>query len=73
MSVPKIFDALIEQTRLRGGCPSVNNISHAAIVCDNIVACWAEVREHAIAAGMSLALAQAIEAMDSAVDSYEKT
>jgi hypothetical protein len=71
MSIPEIFDALIQQTLQRGGCPSVNTVSHAAIVCDNIITCWTEVREHTVKSGMHPELAKAIKAMDAAVESYE--
>jgi len=61
------FDALTEQTRRRGGSPSVRNISEVALAVQNVLACYSQVREQAVVPGMSLGLARAIEAMDSAV------
>ncbi len=66
-SVAEVFDALIEQTRQRGGSPSVREISDAALAVANLVAAYSEVRAFAVEAGMSQALAQAIEKADAAV------
>lgn len=65
-SVAEVFDALIEQTRQRGGSPSVREISDAALAVANLVAAYSEVRAFAVEAGMSHALARAIEKADSA-------
>lgn len=66
-SVAEVFDALIEQTRQRGGSPSVREISDAALAVANLVAAYSEVRAFAVEAGMSHALAHAIEKADLAV------
>lgn len=66
-SVAEVFDALIEQTRQRGGSPSVREISDAALAVANLVAAYSEVRAFAVEAGMSHVLARAIEKADAAV------
>lgn len=66
-SVASIFDALIKQTQQRGGSPSVREISDAALAVDSLVAAYTEVRAHAVQAGMSSALAKAIENADAAL------
>ena len=66
-SVAEVFDALIEQTQRRGGSPSVREISDAALAVANLVAAYSEVRAFAVEAGMSQALARAIEKADTAV------
>lgn len=63
-AVAKVFDALIEQTQQRGGSPSVREISDAALAVSNLVAAYAEVRAHALQAGMSESLVRAIEIAD---------
>jgi hypothetical protein len=35
-SVAQVFDALIKQTQQRGGCPSVREISDAALAVANV-------------------------------------
>lgn len=65
-SVASVFDAMIEQTRQRGGCPSVREISDAALAVAALVAAYSEVREAAVQPGMSVALARAIEVADDA-------
>lgn len=72
-SVAEVFDALIAQTQRRGGSPSVREISDAALAVANLVAAYSEVRAFAVEAGMSQALAQAIEKADSAVALVEGT
>lgn len=72
-SVAEVFDALIEQTRQRGGSPSVREISDASLAVANLVAAYSEVRAFAVEAGMSQALARAIEKADSAVALVEGT
>ena len=70
-AVSKVFDALIEQTRQRGGSPSVREISDAAQAVADFVAAYTEVRAQAVQAGMSPALAKAIEIADSALLSVQ--
>lgn len=70
-SVAEVFDALIDQTRLRGGSPSVREISDAALAVANLVAAYSEVRSFAVEAGMSQSLANAIENADAAVSVVE--
>lgn len=72
-SVAEVFDALIEQTRQRGGSPCVREISDAALAVANLVAAYSEVRAFAVEAGMSHALARAIEKADSAAAQVEGT
>lgn len=67
MNLAKLFDALIEQTRQRGGSPSVRNISDAALAVQQVLGCYTELREQAVQPGMSHGLARAVEAMDAAV------
>lgn len=66
-SVAAVFDALITQTQLRGGTPSVREISDAALAVAHLAAAYTEVRKQAAIAGMSMALAKAIENADSAL------
>lgn len=66
-SVAEVFDALIEQTQQRGGCPGVREISDSALAVANLVAAYSEVRACAVAAGMSEALANAIRNADAAI------
>ena len=66
-AVADVFDALMDQTRQRGGSPSVREISDAALAVQNLVAAYTEVRANAVEAGMSHALARAIEVADAAL------
>lgn len=66
-AVSQVFSALIEQTQQRGGSPSVREISDAALAVDGLIAAYTEVRAHAVDAGMSPALARAIESSDAAL------
>lgn len=69
--VSQVFDALAEQTRQRGGSPSVDNIKDAAGAVQDLVTAYGEVRALAVQAGMSVALAKAIENPDAALAAVE--
>lgn len=64
----QVFNALIEQTQRRGGSPSCREISDLSLRVDDLLAAYTQVREHAVVAGMSQALANAIEAMDGHIE-----
>lgn len=70
--IEQFFDALTEQTRRRGGSPSVRNISDVALDVQTVLSCYSQVREQAVVPGMDLGLARAIEAMDSAVEKLNR-
>ena len=72
-SVAEVFDALIKQTQQRGGSPSVREVSDAALAVASLVAAYTEVRAYAVEAGMSHALARAIENADAAMAVVEGT
>ena len=83
-SISAIFDQLIEQTRRRGGCPSVRQISEASLDVSNLIAAYANLRalimslEKPGTAALMLtidgsALVAAVEAVDLAVAALEPT
>lgn len=65
--IEMLFDQLVQQTRQRGGSPSVANIIQAALAVQTVLACYSQVREQAVQPGMSQGLSRAVKAMDGAV------
>lgn len=67
-SIGAVLDALLQQTKRRGGSPSVDEIADAKMALAGFITAYQAVRESAGQAGMSQELAEAIASADKALE-----